>query len=391
MSTKDWLEKDFYKVLGVSKTAEADEIKKAYRKLARKYHPDSNAGDASAEAKFKEVSEAYDVVGDPKKRKEYDEARRLFGSGGFRMPSGSGQGGGGFNFDVGDLFNRGGGTGGGGGGLGDILGGMFGGGGRTTTTTSTARPRRGADIETEATIEFAEAVNGVTVGPADDQRRAVQDLPGHRREVRHGAEGLPEVRGHGHADLGPGRRVRHDRAVHRVQGPRPGRRRAVRDLPRLRPRPVEQDHAGPHPAGVQDGQRIRLKGKGAAGERGGPAGDLYVTVHVKSHRIFGRQGEHLTLNVPVSFTEAALGAEIKVPTLDGMPVTVRIPAGTANGSKLRVRGKGSVRRDGTKGDILLTLEVQVPHELTDEQRAKLQEFNSASDHPDLRAGLFGSS
>src|SRR5688500_6991665 len=149
MSTKDWLEKDFYKVLGVSKTADADEIKKAYRKLARKYHPDSNAGDATAEAKFKEVSEAYDVVGDPKKRKEYDEARRLFGSGGFRMPGGS-TGQGGFNFDVGDLFNRGG-AGGAGGGLGDILGGMFGGGGRTTTTTSTARPRRGADIETEAT------------------------------------------------------------------------------------------------------------------------------------------------------------------------------------------------------------------------------------------------
>src|SRR4051812_32256882 len=164
MSTKDWLEKDFYKVLGVSKTADADEIKKAYRKLARKYHPDSNAGDASAEAKFKEVSEAYDVVGDPKKRKEYDEARRLFGSGGFRMPTGSGQGGGGFNFDVGDLFNRGGGSGGSGGGLGDILGGMFGGGGQRTTTSTTARPRRGQDIETEATIEFAEAVNGVTVG-----------------------------------------------------------------------------------------------------------------------------------------------------------------------------------------------------------------------------------
>src|SRR3954462_11806135 len=182
MSTKDWLEKDFYKVLGVSKTADADEIKKAYRKLARKYHPDANTGDASAEARFKEVSEAYDVVGDPKKRKEYDEARRLFGSGGFRMPTGSGQGGGGvhfdvgdpftrsgcrggggFNFDVGDLFNRSG-SGGGGGGLGDILGGMFGGGGQRTTTSTTARPRRGQDIETEATVEVAEAVNGVTVG-----------------------------------------------------------------------------------------------------------------------------------------------------------------------------------------------------------------------------------
>ena len=146
MSTKDWLEKDFYKVLGVSKTAEADEIKKAYRKLARQYHPDSNEGNPSAEARFKEVSEAYDVVGDAKKRKEYDEARRLFGGGGFRMPGGQSAGGQGFGFDVGDLFNRNSsGAGGTSGGLGDILGGMFG-GGRTTTTTSTARPRRGADI-----------------------------------------------------------------------------------------------------------------------------------------------------------------------------------------------------------------------------------------------------
>ncbi|GAA1592769.1 MULTISPECIES: molecular chaperone DnaJ [Kribbella] len=390
MSTKDWIEKDFYKVLGVSKTAEPDEIKKAYRKLARQYHPDSNAGDTKAEAKFKEVSEAYDVVGDAKKRKEYDEARRLFGSGGFRMPGGSGgQGGGGFNFDVGDLFNRGGGQGTGGG-LGDILGGMFGGGGRTTTTT-TARPRRGQDIETEATIEFAEAVNGVTVG-----LRMTSDEPcptcrgtgakyGTVPKVCLKCEGTgmqTSVQGGVFAMTEPcteckGRGLVVDQPCETCHGSGRGQSSKTMQV-RI-------------PAGVQDGQRIRLKGKGAAGERGGPAGDLYVTVHVKSHRIFGRQGEHLTLNVPVSFTEAALGAEIKVPTLDGLPVTVRIPAGTANGSKLRVRGKGSVRRDGTKGDLLLTLEVQVPHELTDEQKEKLQEFNSASDHPDLRAGLFGSS
>jgi molecular chaperone DnaJ len=390
MSTKDWLEKDFYKVLGVAKNAEADEIKKAYRKLARKYHPDSNAGDASAEAKFKEVSEAYDVVGDPKKRKEYDEARRLFGSGGFRMPGGSGGGQGGFNFDVGDLFNRGGGAGGGGGGLGDILGGMFGGGGRTTTTTSTARPRRGADIETEATIEFAEAVNGVTVA-----LRMTSDAPcktcrgtgakyGTVPKVCLKCEGTgmqTSVQGGVFAMTEPcteckGRGLVVDQPCETCHGSGRGQSSKTMQV-RI-------------PAGVQDGQRIRLKGKGAAGERGGPAGDLYVTVHVKSHRIFGRQGEHLTLTVPVSFTEAALGAEIKVPTLDGLPVTVRIPAGTANGSKLRVRGKGSVRRDGSKGDILLTIEVQVPHELSEEQRAKLQEFSSASDQPDLRAGLFGS-
>ncbi|TDD28752.1 molecular chaperone DnaJ [Kribbella turkmenica] len=387
MSTKDWLEKDFYKVLGVSKSADADEIKKAYRKLARKYHPDSNAGDAGAEAKFKEVSEAYDVVGDPKKRKEYDEARRLFGSGGFRMPSGSGTGGG-FNFDVGDLFNRGG-AGSAGGGLGDILGGMFG-GGRTTTTTSTARPRRGADIETEATIEFAEAVNGVTVGlrmTSDEPCKTCRGTGakyGTVPKVCLKCEGTgmqTSVQGGVFAMTEPctecrGRGLVVDQPCETCHGSGRGQSSKTMQV-RI-------------PAGVQDNQRIRLKGKGAAGERGGPAGDLYVTVHVKPHRIFGRQGEHLTLNVPVSFTEAALGAEIKVPTLDGLPVTVRIPAGTANGSKLRVRGKGSVRRDGTKGDLLLTLEVQVPHELSEEQRAKLQEFSSASDQPDLRAGLFGS-
>jgi molecular chaperone DnaJ len=389
MSTKDWLEKDFYKVLGVSKTAEQDEIKKSYRKLARKYHPDANTGDASAEAKFKEVSEAYDVVGDPKKRKEYDEARRLFGSGGFRMPSGSGQGGGGFNFDVGDLFNRGG-AGGGGGGLGDILGGMFGGGGRTTTTTTTARPRRGQDIETEATIEFAEAVGGVTVGlrmTSDEPCKTCRGTGakyGTVPKVCLKCEGTgmqTSVQGGVFAMTEPcteckGRGLVVDQPCETCHGSGRGTSSKTMQV-RI-------------PAGVQDNQRIRLKGKGASGERGGPAGDLYVTVHVKPHRIFGRQGEHLTLHVPVSFTEAALGAEIKVPTLDGMPVTVRIPAGTANGSKLRVRGKGSVRRDGTKGDLLLTLDVQVPHELTDEQREKLQEFSSASDQPDLRAGLFGS-
>jgi molecular chaperone DnaJ len=390
MSTKDWLEKDFYKVLGVSKTAEADEIKKAYRKLARKYHPDSNSGDASAEARFKDVSEAYDVVGDVKKRKEYDEARRLFGSGGFRMPgSGTGQGGQGFGFDVGDLFNRSGAASGSGGGLGDILGGMFG-GGRTTSTTSTARPRRGADIESEATIEFAEAVNGVTVGlkmTSDEPCKTCRGTGakyGTVPKVCLKCEGTgmqTSVQGGVFAMTEPcteckGRGLVVDQPCETCHGSGRGQSSKTMQV-RI-------------PAGVQDGQRIRLKAKGAAGERGGPAGDLYVTVHVKPHRIFGRQGEHLTLNVPVSFSEAALGAEIKVPTLDGLPVTVRVPAGTANGSKLRVRGKGSVRRDGTKGDLMLTIEVQVPHELSDEQRTKLQEFSSAAAQPDLRARLFGS-
>lgn len=384
MSTKDWIEKDFYKVLGVSKTAEADEIKKAYRKLARQYHPDSNSGDAKAEAKFKEISEAYDVIGDPKKRKEYDEARRLFGGGGFRMPGGN-TGQGGFNFDVGDLFNRSGGTAGGG--LGDILGGMFGGGTRTTTTTQ--RPRRGQDIESEATIEFAEAVNGVTVG-----LRMTSDEPCktcHGTGAKYGTvpkvclkcEGTgmqTSVQGGVFAMTEPcteckGRGLVVDQPCETCHGSGRGQSSKTMQV-RI-------------PAGVQDGQRIRLKAKGAAGERGGPAGDLYVTVHVSPHRIFQRQGEHLTLTVPVTFSEAALGAEIKVPTLDGLPVKVKIPPGTANGAKLRVRGKGATRRDGSLGDIILTIEVKVPHDLTAEQRAKLQEYSTASAEPDPRAKLFG--
>jgi molecular chaperone DnaJ len=384
MSKTDWIEKDFYKVLGVSKTAEADEIKKAYRKLARQYHPDSNGGDAKAEARFKEVSEAYEVLGDPKKRKEYDEARRLFGGGGFRMPGSGGAQGGGFGFDVGDLFSRG---QGGGGGLGDILGGMFGGGTRSTGTT--ARPRRGQDIESEATIDFAEAVNGVTVG-----LRMTSDEPCktcHGTGAKYGTvpkvclkcEGTgmqTSVQGGVFAMTEPcteckGRGLVVDQPCETCHGS--GRGQSSRTM---------QTRI---PAGVQDGQRIRLKGKGAAGERGGPPGDLYVTVHVRPHKLFGRQGEHLTLSVPVTFTEAALGAEIKVPTLDGMPVKVRIPAGTSNGSKLRVRGKGAPRRDGTRGDLLLTIDVQVPHDLTDEQKVKLQEFSSASAQPDPRAELFG--
>ena len=381
MSNADWATKDFYQVLGVSKDADAKDIKKAYRKLARANHPDSNPGDAAKHDRFKQVAEAYDVVGDTKKRKEYDEIRAAYAGGGFGggFPGGFPGGFGGGNAGGTQTFD-----------LSDILGGMFGGGGRTTTST-TARPRRGQDIETEATIEFAEAVNGVTVG-----LRMTSDEP------------CPTCRGTG-AKYGTVPKVclkcEGTGMQTSVQGgvfamTEPCTECKGRGL--VVDQPCETCHGSGRgtssktmqvriPAGVQDNQRIRLKGKGAAGERGGPAGDLYVTVHVHKHRIFGRQGEHLTLNVPVSFTEAALGAEIKVPTLDGLPVTVRIPAGTANGSKLRVRGKGSVRRDGTKGDLMLTLDVQVPHELTDEQKEKLQEFSSASDQPDLRAGLFGSS
>jgi len=383
LSTKDYLEKDFYKTLGVSKGASADEIKKSYRKLARKYHPDANEGDPKAEARFKEISEAYTVLSDEKRRKEYDEARSLFG-GGMRMPgSGSGTGAGGYNIDFGDLF---GGSGGAGGRLGDLLGGVF--GNRGGTTTSRTRPRRGADVETETTLSFVDAINGTTVplrltgeGPCP-VCKGTGAKAGTVPRVCPTCEGT----GQGSRNLGSfafsepcrtcrGRGLVVDDPCETCSGS--GRAMSTRTI------------QARIPAGVDDGQRIKLAGKGARGENGGPAGDLYVRVHVKPHPhgVFGRSGPNLTITVPVTFSEAALGAEIKVPSLGGMPVGLRIPAGTPSGRTFRVRGKGVRRRDGTSGDLLVTVTVQVPQTLTDKARVALEQFRDASAAPDLRADL----
>jgi molecular chaperone DnaJ len=384
VSTKDFLEKDYYKALGVSKTADADEIKQAYRKLARKYHPDANKGDASAEGRFKEISEAYNVLSDAKRRKEYDEARSLFGGGGFRVgtPGGGTPGGGGLGFDLGDLFGgtAGGSTPGASGRLGDLLGGMFGGRG------TQQRPRRGADVETEATLSFGEAVDGVTIPLRVVGEGACPTCRGTGAKAGTAPRMCPACEGSGQAsrNLGsfafsePCRECRGRGMV--VDDPCPacsgsGRAMSSRTI------------QARIPAGVRDGQRIRLKGKGAAGERGGPAGDLYVLVHVKSHPVFGRSGENLTVTVPVTFPEATLGAEIKVPVHSGMPVTVRIPPGTPNGRTLRVRGKGIRRSDGTRGDLLVTVEVAVPQNVSAVAREALENFRTAMDGSDPRADL----
>jgi molecular chaperone DnaJ len=380
MGTKEWLEKDFYKVLGVSKDASAEEIKKSYRKLARQNHPDANRGDAKAEERFKEVSEAYSVLSDPAKRKEYDEARSLFGgAGGFRFPGGQGggQGGGGFPFDLGDIFNQQGNrTGTGGGGLGDILGGIFT-GGRTRTPPGT-RPRRGADVETEVTIGFRDAVDGVTV-----PLRMTSDAP------------CPACSGTG-AKAGTMPRVCPDCEGVGMRATSQGGRLAMTEPCRTcRGRGLVVDNPCPTchgsgrgtssrtmqvriPAGVYDNQRIRLRGKGAAGERGGPSGDLYVTVHVQPDERFGRKGEHLTVTVPISFPEAALGGEVTVPTLNGQTVTLKVPPGTPNGRTFRVRGKGSSRRDGTKGDLLVSVEVVVPDHLDEKAKEALDAYRTAT-------------
>ncbi|CAL9464947.1 Chaperone protein DnaJ 1 [Streptomyces sp. enrichment culture] len=387
MSTKDFVEKDYYKVLGVPKDATEAEIKKAYRKLAREFHPDANKGDARAEERFKEVSEAHDVLGDPKRRKEYDEARALFGAGGFRTGPGAG-GPGGFNFDLGDLFGgaQGGspGAGGFGGGLGDVFGGLFGRGGGAGTRT---QPRRGQDVESEVTLSFTEAVDGATVplrmsssaackacagtGDRNGTPRVCPTCVGTGQVSRGGGGGFSltdpcvDCRGRGLIAQDP---------CEVCKGS--GRATSSRTMQvRI-------------PAGVSDGQRIRLRGKGAPGERGGPNGDLYVVVHVEPHPVFGRKGDNLTVTVPITFTEAALGGEIKVPTLGGPPVTLRLPAGTPSGRTMRARGKGAVRKDGTRGDLLVTIEVTVPRELSDKARDLLESYRDATAGEDPRAALF---
>jgi molecular chaperone DnaJ len=372
-NVREYLDKDLYAVLGLKKSATASEIKKAYRKLARELHPDHNKNNPEAEARFKEVSEAYHVLGDESRRKEYDEGRELFGSGGFRRgPGGGFSAPGGMNFD----FNFG--PGGGDGGLGDILGGIF-------NRGRGSAPRRGADVETEVTIGFAEAVDGVTVPLRLTSEAACRSCAGTGAKAGTTPKLCPSCSGSGNVSRNLGGFA--------MSEPCPqchGRGMVVED-----PCPVchgsgramgTQTINARIPAGVSDGQRIRLKGKGAPGERSGPAGDLFVTVHVRPHPVFGRRGEHLTVTVPVTFPEAALGADIKVPTLGGAPVTLKLPAGTANGRTIRVRGRGAARKDGTRGDLLVTIEVAVPQNLNAEARKALEALAAATPQ-DPRADL----
>jgi molecular chaperone DnaJ len=382
LSTKDFLEKDYYKTLGVAKGASADEIKKSYRKLARKYHPDANEGDPKAEERFKEISEAYNVLSDEKRRKEYDEARTLFG-GGPRMPGSSGTTGG-YNFDLGDLFGNT--TGAAGSRLGDLLGGVFGRGGGGTTTTQQARPRRGADVETETSLSFSDAIEGATVSLRLTGEGPCKSCMGTGAKAGTVPRVCPTCEGTGQGSRNLGSfafsepcKTCHGRGLV-VDDPCPtcsgsGRAMSTRTI------------QARIPAGVADGQRIKLAGKGVSGERGGPNGDLYVRVHVDKHPVFGRSAHNLTLTVPVTIAEAALGAEIKVPTLHGMPVSLRIPAGTPSGRTFRVRGKGVRRKDGTIGDLLVTVNVQVPTELNAKAKAGLEAFRDATAGPDPRADL----
>ncbi|MEU4442773.1 molecular chaperone DnaJ [Actinosynnema sp. NPDC050801] len=381
MSARDWIEKDFYRELGVTSDASADEIKKAYRKLARELHPDANPGDAKAEARFKAVSEAYGVLSDTAKRKQYDEARRLF-SGGGGFPGGFGAGAGGF--DVGDLFSRQGGAQPGGmGGLGDLLGGLF--NRRGGTSTSATRPRRGEDVETDVRIDFTEAVKGATVpmrlsSPASCGTCAGSGArPGTspRTCTNCGGAGLVTRSQGAFAFSEPCADCRGTGRI--VDDPCPecggdGVSTKTRTLTiRI-------------PPGVDDGQRIRLAGQGEPGRNSGPAGDLFVRVHVNPHALFGRSGNDLTVTVPVTFPELALGTTLTVPTLEGK-VTLKVPAGTASGRVLRAKGKGIAKRDGQVGDLLITLNVAVPNNMDAAAREALENYASATAKHDPRAEL----
>ena len=287
---REWFEKDYYAVLGVSSTASPKEITKAYRKLARSHHPDAKGGN---EERFKEVSAAYDVLGDGTKREEYDEARRIGPSAAGGFASGAD----GFNVHFEDFDD-----------LSGMFGNLFGRGQRGPV------PMRGVDQETRIHLGFRDAIDGATTnvllgGAADGERRQVK--------VR-------------------------------------------------------------IPAGVDNGQRIRLPGKGGAGRNGGPNGDLYVVVEVAPDSMFGRNGKHLTLVIPVTFPEAALGSEIKIPTYDHSTVTLKIPPGTKSGTTFRVKGRGVATMKST-GDLLVTLEIAVPAELSPKERAAIEALSEVTD------------
>lgn len=292
MASQDWVEKDFYKILGVAKDVSDADLKKTYRKLAKEFHPDRNPGDARAEARFKDISEAYDVLNDPNQRREYDAVRAM--GGGARFQAG-GQGAG-FEDVFSNLFGGGGFPGG----FGGFGGGNFG-------------PQRGSDLTTSSTINFIDSIHGTEL-----------KLSVHGETVN------------------------------------------------LRV-----------PAGIQDGQKLKLRGKGQRSPNGGPSGDLVVAIKVKPHPVFVRDGEHLRVTVPITYAEAVLGATIQVPTLGGEPVKLKVAPGTPNGRTLRVKGKG-VQVSGKEGDLLATVEIAVPAHVSDKAKELLEQFNAELPEEDPR-------
>ncbi|WP_285243816.1 DnaJ C-terminal domain-containing protein [Pseudarthrobacter sp. fls2-241-R2A-127] len=317
MASQDWVDKDFYKILGVAKDASEADIKKAYRKLARQHHPDTNAGNAASEKKFKDISEAYSVLSDPDERQQYD-AIRAMGSGARFAPGGAGAPNGGFEDMFGGLFT--GNTGRHSGGFNPSAGGippefadLFGGFGGSPGFQRT--PQKGADRTASTSISFAGSIRGTTIG--------LREPSGEVIDVR-------------------------------------------------------------VPAGIKDGQKVRVRGKGQPGAAGN--GDLVVSVAVQQHAFYTRDGDNLRIHVPVTFPEAALGADIEVPTIDGETVKVRVPAGTPSGRTLRVKGKG-VKTSKATGDLLVTIDVAIPKNLNKDAEAAVKAFAEATSSADVREGL----
>ncbi|MEY2431785.1 MAG: molecular chaperone DnaJ [Acidimicrobiaceae bacterium] len=370
---REWFEKDYYKVLGVQETATPKEIKSAFRKLSRQYHPDANAGDPAAEERFKEISAAYDVVGDEAKRKEYDEARRLGPmAGGFGGPGGPGN----YTFTTDNLGD-----------LGDLFGNLF---NRSRSSSRReprgAGPQRGADLETELQLSFVGAVQGVTTSVNLTSDVACHNCHGTGAKPGTTPRQCPRCGGRGVLDenqgffsfsqpcpecAGTGSVIDEPCPVCHGSG---AERRARQVKVRI-------------PAGVTDGQRIRLKGRGGPGRHGGPNGDLYVITRVEPHPLFGRRDSDITITVPITFAEAALGAEVKVPTLDGPPVTIKVPPGTRSGRTFRVKGRGVPKNKGA-GDLLVTVEVAVPARLSGDERKAVEALAAAtSESPRAHLGV----
>lgn len=368
---REWFEKDYYRVLGVSDDASQKEITKAYRKLARELHPDKNPGDASAEERFKEVSAAYEVLGDAAKRSEYDEVRRLGPMGGAGM---GGPGAGGFRFNVGDM--------GGNADISDLLGQMFRRGGGAGPGAGVG-PQRGADVTAQLTLDFEDAVRGITTTLHLTSDAPCSTCAGSGARPGTAPKACSQCGGRGVVDDNQGF-FSFSSPCRACQG-----RGAVVEHPcgtcrgsgvERRPRQVQSRI----PPGVSDGSTIRLKGKGAPGRNGGPAGDLLVEVKVIPHQRFGRRGNDLTVTVPVDYPTLVLGGDVSVPTLEGDPVTLRLKPGTPSGSRHRVRNRGvtaTSRAHGhsttSTGDLIVTVEVRIPTELTDDERAAVERLAEA--------------
>jgi molecular chaperone DnaJ len=382
---REWFDKDYYAVLGVPKNASGAEIKKAYRTLAQQHHPDTKQGDPAAEERFKELSAAYDVLGDPEKRAAYDRVREMSASGfgpGFGRPGAGGAGWpgaaggagwpGGVRYEEVNVDD-----------LGDLFGGLFGGAGRRGGRRSASR--RGADLETKVSISFDDAMSGTTVPIKIDGPAVCSRCRGSGAEPGTEPITCPQCRGSGE--------IAENQGFFSMSRPCPrcGGAGRIVESPcakcggsgaerRTRTLQVKA------PAGVRNGAKIRLAGKGEPGLAGGSAGDLFVKVAVEPHVVFGRRGDDLTVDLPISYPEAALGANVEVPTLNG-PVTLKVPAGTPSGKTFRMKGRGAPRKGG-HGDLLAKVRVDVPEKVSREEKELLRRLREVSkESPRKRLGV----